>query len=287
MIMRHYFSKKNLSAYLDGELSQKRVQEIEAHLQRCVSCQRDLQEIREGKNATAYFSKPPWFHSQHLWTRIQRAKNPEYETPTVRVAATGWSRLFEPVVSFRPLFAAMLLVFLLAANLFVALNADKPHYQQAAVDWTPSYAFDYGLYLDALIQGEQPLEFEERYESRRANDDDLGSQITFRLASFSRLPRTFEFQEIRLLKNACCRSVQFVYSKNAAPVAVFQQPKGHPVSFGRYPLETLPLQGRRCHIIRAGRWKGLMWEGEDSQFVAIGEMNESEMATLLKAVTLN
>jgi len=283
--MKHVFVKKNLSAYLDSELSKERRQEIASHLKSCESCRKELREIQKGKAITTYFEEPDWQGTERLWKIIQRSKISTPEKRSSINSATRHLAPLEKLIHPRPAFVIAILVILLGVNLFINLKRDRSQYQQPRLDWTPSYAFDYGLYLDALIAGMPPMEFERRYESQRASYEQARSQATFRLASFTRMPETFQLREVRLLKNACCRSVQFDCSNNSSDVIIFQQPKGHPVTFGNYPLERFHLNGQLCHRVKAGRWTALSWEGQDSQFVAIGEINDAEMAAIIFAVT--
>lgn len=282
--MQHYFARKNLSAYLDGELDHKKSQALELHLNGCASCPRELQEIRKGKMLTAYFEMPEWQDTKRIWENLQSRMISVSERSLFQNKGLELSDLLKSLLPPQPGFAATVLAFLFVANLLIILKPQEFRYQPALVDWEPCYAFDYGLYLDALIEGVAPREFEKRYESKKASYEKAGLEITFRLASFARLPETFHLEELRLLKNACCRSVEFLYLKNSSPIAIFQQPKGHPITFGRYPLETFQLDRRWCHRVNAGSWKALSWEGHDSQFVAIGEMNEADMATIILAV---
>ena len=283
--MKHVFVKQNLSAYLDSELSKERRQEIASHLKSCESCRKELREIQKGKAITTYFEEPDWQGTERLWQIIQRSKISAPEKISSINSEMRHSALLERLIHPRPAFAIAILVILFGVNLFINLKDAKFQYQQAQVDWTPSYVFDYGLYLDALIAGIPPLEFERRYESQSASYEEARSKATFRLASFTRMPETFQLQEVRLLKNACCRSVQFDCLNNSSGVIIFQQPKGHPVTFGNYPLERFYLNGQLCHRIKAGGWTALSWEGSDSQFVAIGEINEEDMAAIVLVVT--
>jgi len=285
--MKHYIVKESLSAYLDGELQQEKMQELEMHLKNCNSCQRELQEIRHGKSLTAYFQQPEWQDTERLWKNIQALNSLSGEKTTGPNIVTKRTDFLQRLLHPKPAFVIVVLAILFGANLFINIKRQTFQYQPARIDWTSKYVFDYGIYLDALIASEAPREFARRYESKKASYENAGSQIPFRLASLTRMPKTFELQEVRLLKNVCCRSVQFLFSKNSMPIAIFQQPKGHPFTFGRYPLETMQLNGRLCHRVKAGLWTALSWEDQDSRFVAIGQMNEADMASIMLAISPN
>ena len=283
--MKHGFTQKNLSAYLDAELAPDKVQKIELHLQSCESCLRELQEIQSGKAVTAYFENPDWQGTEALWQNIQRLKISTPKTGDVKNLKTKRTDLWQKFIHPLPAFAIAVFLILFGINLFSNLKQKKFQYQRVQLDQTLSYGFDYGLYLDALVAGSPAIEFERRYESQRASYEQARSQITFRLASFNQMPETFQLQEVRLLKNACCRSVQFVCLVNLRDVIIFQQPKGHPVTFGNYPLERIELNGQMYHRIKTGKWTALSMQLKESQFMAIGEMNESDIAAIIFAIT--
>ncbi len=280
--MRHARVHKWLSGYMDGELPQTQREAIAAHLQRCHTCRREFRRIQEGKEAARLFQARAWQGSERLWTRIEverrRAMQPKRRgfTETIPSARRG--------LSARAALRLAVVALLLAANWLISARHPRGLYERARLDWTPSYAFDYGLYLDALVAGEFPSDFDARYESRPASYEQARSETPFRLASFSRVPGPFEIREVRLLKNACCRSVEFICLQNARAVVVFQQPKGHPVTFGRYPLQRIEINGYPVHKARAGKWTVLSWEDAQSHLVAISELNEAQLAELLPVI---
>ena len=283
--MKHGFAQKNLSAYLDAELSPDKVQKIELHLQSCESCLRELQEIRSGKAVATCFENPDWQDTEALWQNIQRLNISTPEKGDVKNLEMKRTNLWQRLIHPRPAFAIAVLLILFGINLFSNLKQKKFQYQRVQLDQALSYGFDYGLYLDALVAGSPAIEFERRYESQQASYEQARSQTTFRLASFTHMPKTFQLREVRLLKNACCRSVQFSCLENSREVIIFQQPQGHPVTFGNYPLERIELNGQMYHRIKTGKWTVLSLQLKESQFMAIGEMNESDIAAIIFAIT--
>lgn len=282
--MRHSIVRKNLSAYLDKELPPDKSQEIADHLESCDSCPRRLQQILQGMTVTGYFENPQWHGKERVWNKIQRrrAKFGEKATEQSTVWRMELSRRF---IGLRPAFAVAILALLLFANTLVYFKSQRFQYQRAQINWIPSYAIDFSLFLDALVQGEPTADFDKRYESEISSYDRAGSKLPFKLASFTGLPESFQLREVRLLKSACCRSVQFICQKNQKYVIIFQQPSGHPLVFGNYRLERLEIAGRSFHRVKAGRWTALNWEGLESQFVAVGELNEADLAAIVQAVT--
>ena len=283
--MKHGFTQKNLSAYLDAELSPDKEQKIALHLQSCESCLRELQKIQSGKAVTACFENPDWQGTEALWQNIQRLKISTPEKGDVKNLETKRTDLWQRLIHPRPAFAIAVLLILFGINLFSNLKQKKFQYRLVQLDQTLSYGFDYGLYLDALVAGSPPIEFERRYESQQASYEQARSQTTFRLASFTHMAETFQLQEVRLLKNACCRSVQFICLENSRDVIIFQQTKGHPVTFGNYPLERIELNGQMYHRIKTGKWTALSLQLKESQFMVISEMNESDIAAIIFAIT--
>lgn len=147
------------------------------------------------------------------------------------------------------------------------------------------YVFDYGLYLTALSEGQKPTDFDIRYGSRTVTYDEARSVMPFRLASFSSLPEGYRLTDVRLLRNSCCHSVQCTIHKPSTDLVIFQQPKEHPFSFGNFPVEIGSIGGFSYHKVEAGSYQALSWVGQESRFIAVGEMVGNDIATIMNAVT--
>jgi len=79
-MMGHRRFKKRLSAYLDGELTEGACQEMEAHLERCPTCQWELVEMRyidEMVHGMERLTPSPYFLTR-LKARLAEGKEPRY-----------------------------------------------------------------------------------------------------------------------------------------------------------------------------------------------------------------
>ncbi len=289
--MWHFRIRKYFSAYLDGELDEVNSRKIEDHLRSCAACRRELEHIREGKEWVSHLEVPEWAATERLWEsmRSQLFAAPQESTqPGFGRRAAESVRRSRPIsLLTRPAFASLALALLLVANILVTLQTDQPQYQLAAYDWMSNYVFDYGLYLGALSEGRPPTAFEKRYESQPTSYAAARDALPFRLASFSHRAEEaeeYELTDVRLLRNACCHSVQCTIRKDSQLVVIFQQPKEHPFAFGDYPLERTYIAGRWYHKAVAGSYQAISWVGSESKFVAIGESIEGQMAAIINAV---
>ncbi len=145
--MKHVFVKKNLSAYLDSELSRERRQEIASHLKSCESCRKELREIQNGKAITTYFEEPDWQGTERLWKIIQRSKISTPEKRSSINSATRHLAPLEKLIHPRPAFVIAILVILLGVNLFINLKRDRSQYQQARQDWTQPSWTSHGAFV--------------------------------------------------------------------------------------------------------------------------------------------
>ncbi len=283
--MKHYFTRRKLSAYLDSELPEAARRRLEAHLQACSSCRGALDEIRSGR-ALAEISEPPrWENREALWQKVQRSeKDPAAPVRAHSVIASLRKALPTlPAIS-TPALVAVSAAVVLALTLVLQRQEKEAGNPESPVQSASAFALDFGPYLDALTSNRPPREFEQRYASRRSSYEAASRSTPFRMASLSQISKNLRLGEVKVLTSVCCNLVEFNCSRNAEKLVLFQQPKEHPVSFAPYRAVPATLNGLNCKIVKAGKWTAITWEGEDSQFVAFSQLSEGEIVEALAGI---
>ena len=282
--MRHASIRNFLSAYLDGELDDSRTTTVRAHLQACQSCQARLEIIREGKQLASHFEFPRWSGAERLWETIREqlsATPGDWRRPRF---AERLSSMIQPLLAPTPrVIIATGLALLLIANLVVSFRADGDDQVTAEIMFD-HFAFDYGLYLNALSQGRKPTEFELRYDSKPVQYDEAGGALPFKVAPYDQLASVYQLTNTRLITSACCSSLQCSIIRNSREIVLFQQPKEHPIAFGDHPPERTNIAGQWYHKANAGQFQAISWVSSETKFVAVGEMLEEDLASILVAV---
>lgn len=275
----HRQMKKLLAPFLDGELPPEWQQQVQAHLQTCAPCRQIVEQMRASIQLVRASNVPPAVDSHRLWQQI------------IRQTAQERMRWFDKNLAFD--FASHNLLrwagALAVAVLFVAVIWRRPQpaaitYERALPESASNFVFDYGLFMDALEQLSNEYDFYERYQAQVVNLEQLASRAPFRLAAYQSLPHSYRLQTVRLLRNACCQSVLMRYLKNGKPVAIFQQSRGHPWTFGRHPLIRANYAGRECLQVDGRKFCALSWQGEDCEFIVVGQLSAQEIEPLLLAL---
>ena len=122
MKILHNRMQKQLSAYLDDELSPRQRQRVEKHLRICEECSLLLQELRETSDSIASLRR---MASEDLWFAIN-AKLDGISSNSQRSLATGrrwtWERIY-PII--RPA-AVTIGIALVICSIFIQIFLNKP-----------------------------------------------------------------------------------------------------------------------------------------------------------------
>lgn len=114
--MLHNRIKKQLSAYLDGELSSRQRKQVEKHLSKCEECSVLLEELREVSESVASLRQEA---PEELWFAINanlETVSSDSQRPLVTDKRWNWERIY-PVM--KPLAAAATIVIVLFSAFFI------------------------------------------------------------------------------------------------------------------------------------------------------------------------
>ncbi len=271
--------KKLLAPFLDGELTPELQQQVRAHLQTCAPCRHMLEQMRASLHLIRAGNLPPVVNSGHLWQGIirQTAKEKMRWLDTLTVPAFAPQNLLRWA-------GALAVVMLFVVTIWMHSQPAVITYERALPEPVSNFAFDYGLFMDAMGELAAEYDFYERYQAQVVPLEQVGGLASFRLAAYQSLPSSYRLQTVRLLRNACCQSVLMSYLKNGKPVAIFQQSRGHPWTFGRHPFIRTNFAGLECLRVDGRKFCALSWQGEDSEFVVVGQLSAKEIEQLLLAL---
>ena len=285
--MKHFRMRRFFSAYLDGELDEAFANRVREHLTSCATCRAAYQQVVQGAHMASQFDQSPLPNREQLWAGIgQRLESGNRMRAAggfraVLAAAPRWVGTISPAIR-RPAMMGALTV-LLAANLVVIYKIlYSPQAQRA--EMLSHYDFDYGIYLDAVSRDREPTQFDQLYHSEPVEYESAGASISFALASYALLSQDYEITDARLLKTACCHSVQCSISSGHNEIVLFQQPQEHPFTFGRYKLERTLIGGRWFHVSEAGKYQVVSWVTSTSKIVLVGESIYDELPRLIALI---
>lgn len=244
-------TRERIGALVDGELAGRERLAVEQHMDGCAACRRHRDALIELKARIAgmELAEP---RALRIWQGIDeelRARPPW--TRWVAGLRAGDLRAV----------AALLLV---AAGLalgygYAALRRGAP---ESGIEprQPPPIALTVGDYVDQATAG-TPEAFWARYTAIDAPPDALPDVLTdsleFRPRVRRSLPGGYELRAVKLLKDACCYTIQLRYESERGVLDVFQCHDDHPVTYGRARAQ------RRVH---AGlQYTSLDWDGTPLQ----------------------
>jgi len=255
-----------LSPYLDGEASASEKTKIEQHLRACASC-RSLYSSLQAAQQT--IRELPCLQPRETFSLALPA-----EAVDVPQASTSW--VVRRTVTW-VLGAAAVAVLVFA----VSLIFKRPQPSGLVVQ---AYALDMGMYLDGVSQERSQLKrFAQLYESRPVSLEEAQMRVGFQIDAPAELPGGFSFVGAHLLKSGCCHAVRLRYRRQGEELDIFQQPKGHPVSFGSKP-KFVPAELPQCQCARSGTHQAYYWETPTKGFVVVSALPEREVAVLVNAL---
>jgi len=183
--MLHYQIQKQLSAYLDDELSPRRRQRVKEHLETCEECSLLLQELQETSKT---FASSRQTAPADLWFAIN-TKLDGISSDSVRSIATNrwwtWERIY-PIV--KPV-ATTIGIALVVGTILIQVFLDKPsgidsEYTQMDVYLTAhtQYYSQKMLTPDSVVDWEQQNGDIESTQQEQQTDDN--SEIDFYLSVY-------------------------------------------------------------------------------------------------------
>lgn len=257
--------RRKLSAFLDGELPVAVKTKIELHLPTCGSCQALYASIEAAQQTIREL--PRLQPRERFSVGLQVVPTGTVQASTLRVRrAARW------VAS-----TAMV------AALAFAINLAFKQPQTSSGIVVQAYALDMEMYLDGVSRDRSQLDrFAELYESRPVSLEEAQAHVGFQIDAPAQLPGGFSFAGAYLLKSGCCHAVRLRYQRYGAEMDVFQQPKGHPVSFGSKP-KFIPARLPQCQCARSGLHQAYYWETPSKALVVVSTLPEREVADVVNA----
>lgn len=267
--VRCWLLRRKLSAYLDGEIPLAARPKVERHLRACESCGSVYVSIATARRTISELPRLQPRETFSLGWQVHPGDVHQDRVPWLTRRAVRLA-----------LASAVVAVMALAIN--IAFNRS----QRSSGLVIQAYALDIGMYLDGVSQDRSELNrFAEFYESRPVSLEQAQAHVGFKIDAPPQLPGGFSFAGAYLLKSGCCPAVRLRYQRPEAQVDVFQQPHGHPVTFGS-KTKFVPAVLPDCHGARSGAHQAYYWEGADKGLVVVSDLPESEMVALVRALRL-
>ena len=255
-----------LGAYLDAELSKQERTDVGAHLATCAGCRRSCDDLAALKRDIAGIALPEPASPQ-IWDSIgiqPRARRPRF----------AWAQLTGGAGNPELRLAAATFIVALGLGYAYPYLASRAAVTPPASGLaTTPIALTVGDYVEQISAGSAEA-FWTRYAALDANLNTVAEPLAFRLRMPRSLPGGYQLVGAKLLKDACCYTVQLQYESPHDKLDVFECHDDHPVSFGKARTRREKTAGIA--------YTSLTWDGTDlvGRVFSAGDVNIILVGTL-------
>ncbi|MFQ6040070.1 MAG: anti-sigma factor family protein [Candidatus Poribacteria bacterium] len=183
--MIHKRIQKQLSAYLDDELSQRRRQRVEKHLQICEECSSLLAELRETSDSVALLRQTA---SEDLWFALNarlESITPASQTPVAAGRRWAWERIYPIVKPAAAIIGIALIVGFISLQIFLHKPSEvNSEYTQMDVYLTAHTQY----YSQKMLAPDEVINLEQQdidtTSTEQNQQPDYGSELDFYLSVY-------------------------------------------------------------------------------------------------------
>lgn len=255
--------RAEIGCLLDGELSEGRRLEVEAHIAECSTCRQTEDELARFRGAVSNLElpEPP---SSKIWAAL-RSHLRELDGTSSTPAPVGAGR-----IGILPRWSAGALLIAATFVLGVGLASISPQMLQllgrratppkarATSRAAPPVALAVGDFVRDVVAGSEEQRFWERFSALDSWRDAIGSKLDFEPSVPERLPGGFELKGVKLLKDACCYTLYLRYESAHERLDVFECHDDHPIELGDVEARRKATDGLAYTDLR---WSDLGTEG--------------------------
>ncbi len=256
-----------VGAFVDGELERSSASAVEEHLIGCRSCALLRDDLVRLRQAVAELELPEP-EPVRMWANIEH-RLAEQEPTAVGAwlgsGPGGWNRQLVLAAA----------TFAVAFGLGVAYPYVSARLRQPAPATLnqPPLTLTVGDYVQQ-VSGGSPDAFWIRYGAIDTQPGALADKLDFRPNVPDRLPGGFRVTSAKLLKDACCYTVQLRYESPSGVLDVFECHDDHPVSFGDVEARRAELSGLAYTSLR---WAGTnltaqIFNDDNVNIIVVGEL---------------
>lgn len=268
------------------------------HVRSCERCRRALadQELVARELANLQLRAPS---QARVWRRIeQQLDGAEPLAPLHRLFARRLGRTVRWVLNDSPIWAVAIVALLAVLGLWQAREravSEHPRTQSEAPNVASSTAqeaepsaprgrhlemvplnLDVGTYVQEVSSSAEPDEFWNAYRAREPETDSPYRSLAFQPVVPDRLPHGFRRVDSKLLRDACCETLQVRYESADRWLDIFQCHNDHPIEFGWALVDRRDVDGIICTAFdwEGGRVRGRSFSLGELSVVAVGNVSD-------------
>jgi hypothetical protein len=243
-MLDHFALRRWLSAYVDSQLSGKRLERMHAHLGVCPSCRRHLADIRAGRDLLVNWNSGP------------ERSAPYTPSPRLPIARWGW------------ISAAVIAI--VAAS--VLRWSPLPSVQAMDVDFYAAHFPDAGYCAYPCTS------------LTETSLGALRTSPSLSLQYPERLPAAMVLSRVIRYRTANYEGVGLLFSGAGRSFWLFEQPQTAALAINGQPTEEVRICGRPCTSIDCARVRLLNWTKDGLRFVVATDLGRSDVESIVESL---
>lgn len=136
---------------------------------------------------------------------------------------------------------------------------------------------DVGSYVDEVVEERSPRRFWDAYRASDVTGRAELEELDFRPLVLEELPGGLRLEERKMLRDACCPTLQLRYRDDGRWVDLFECHADHPVSFGRGSVRSISVDGIACSALEWDGVRGRSLVHGGLNLVLVGNLSEEEL----------
>ncbi|RIK77230.1 hypothetical protein DCC62_09890 [candidate division KSB1 bacterium] len=269
--IQHRRWQRALALYADNELPQNEMARVHKHLESCAACRQQLADMGACREVLHAVRTPLVVPTERLWQRIAARTS-----ALPQEAFKRWGNF--SYVNLRWA-AAVALLIVIGASLW-----KKSIEHRGEIVAPASATIDYGIFLDDLRHNVAEASFYKRYPAQVVQLADARQAVAFPLAKIEALPDSFRLDCVRVLECNGRKCIQFTCVKAGKTINIFQHALGQAWTIGQYNFARTPICEVECSIVNLKEVMAVSWRGQDSEYLAIGELSPQELAQVVEVL---
>ena len=267
-------ARKQLSPFLDGQLSAEESVALSAHLDECAACSQELNDYKAMSELTAEATTqlPP-----NLWDRIQESRE-EHGDVREAIGNTGFTP-FRPKLSRRFLVGLTAVIVVGAVAIIFGPHLMHDHDEMAV-------NFDH--YLDAYAKDpdQAAAMLFSHYPAEEVSLDDAARAVGYRPVIANGLPAGYSVVSTHVLKMPCCTCVKTICrDAQGQSFVIFEHDAEQPVWFGDRKTSKCDCGGVSTSVVEFDGQIAGTWRVGKRSVTLVGVRDIEELASLIPSMT--
>jgi hypothetical protein len=264
-----------LSAYIDNELVDEEIRQLELHCQDCESCRSVV--LRYRSMGTLMRQSEPSVNIDGIWERVAARLD---DSPIVSVSIKSQKKYWANAILVAA--ASIGIVWFVARNNPPSKHGDASHdHASLAVDFQD-------VIRSAKKEPKAAIaKLVAKYRGEELDFETTANYLGYEPAIFKSVPVGFARVSTHVLNMPCCKCTASICERqDGTSMIVFEHKDEQPLWFGDCPSIETQCSGRTCKIVESSGQLAVSWTNADRQLTMIGANDLTEINDWIASMKL-